>query len=313
MRKRLAVLAAVAATTFLLAGCTGSSGSTTEYVGDSGTAVEGGAPEAMVAPDAQVDARGEMPMATAPVDRQVIRSGTLTLRADEVGPTVARIRAITSTAKGYVTAENTSATDAYVYSSITIQVPAASLDDVVAKISALGTVESVDLSSQDVTSQTVDLDARIAALQASVDRMTDLMAQASDVNDLMAIEAQLSARQADLDSLKAQRSWLGEQVAMSTLNVTVSPVPTVEPVETPGFANGLENGWAALISAGGVAVTAFGFFLPFLILCLLITIPVVLVSVWAVRRHRRRMAARVAAMQTTAPAASPAVPSPPGA
>lgn len=302
MRARIALGAALAAATVLLAGCGGSSDTTSaELVAPADTSMVGGAemaPEAVGAPEARAE-DGSATSSTA-MQRQVVRSGSLSMRADDVAKTVAQVRGLASAAGGFVAAENTYAGD-YAYSSITVQVPAAKLDGVIDAISKLGTIESVDVSAQDVTSQTVDLDARIKALQASVDRMTDLLAQASDVSDLMAIEAQLSQRQAELDALKAQRTWLGDQVAMSTLSVTVQPVSTIEPVDTPGFGGGLESGWAALVSAFAVAVTAVGFLLPFAILVAIVAVPVTIWAVWLVRRHRRQTLARVAELQSSDP------------
>jgi hypothetical protein len=309
MRTRLAAVAALAAGAFLLAGCGGSdTASTTEFAapGDAGGGVSAQiAPDSMGMPEAEARADGSVSSdTTTPMtatNREVVRTGSMSMEAGDVAKAVAQIRALTAAAQGFVSAENTTASDDVAYSSITVQVPAAKLDGFVDKVSALGTVTSLDLTSQDVTSQAVDLDARIKALQTSVDRMTDLLAQASDVSDLMAIESQLSSRQAELDALKAQRTWLSQQVAMSTLSVSVSPVRTVEAVESPGFSNGLENGWAALVSTVGVAVTALGFFLPFLILLAIVGVPVTIWCVWMVRRHKRRTIARAAALRASAP------------
>ena len=76
----------------------------------------------------------------------------------------------------------------------------------------------------------VDLDARIKALQTSVDRMTQLLAQATRIEDLLAIETQLSQRQAELDSLKAQRTWL-ELLFLSTTTMTSTGLTDVVPVK----------------------------------------------------------------------------------
>ncbi len=306
MRARIAMAGAVIAGAVLLAGCSGESASTSgEAVAPADVGAAEMAPDSMVAPEARGADGSVATSGTTTLQRQVVRSGSMSMRADDVATTVVTIRGLTTGAGGFVSAENTSAGGDYAYSSITVQVPAARLDAVIDAISKLGTVDTVDISAQDVTSQAVDLDARITALQASVDRMTDLLAQASDVTDLMTIEAQLSTRQADLDAVKAQRTWLADQVTMSTLAVTVQPVETVEPVETPGFGGGFESGWNALVSAVAVAVTAVGFFLPFLVLLAVIAVPVTIVSVWLVRRHQRRTVQRAAELRSGDPSPTP--------
>ena len=72
---------------------------------------------------------------------------------------------------------------------------------------------------------------------------------------------------------------------MSTITVSLSPVTQIADVDAPGFLSGLQSGWAAFLSLIMVAVTAVGFFLPFLLVLAIIAIPVTLVIVRQARRH----------------------------
>src|SRR5690606_36878029 len=99
---------------------------------------------------------------------------------------------------------------------VTVRVPADQLSAVVDELAGLGEVTATNISRQDVTEQTVDLQARIDAAQASVDRLTELMTQAQNVGDLIAAESALAERQATLESYQQQLEMLDDQVAMST-------------------------------------------------------------------------------------------------
>lgn len=147
---------------------------------------------------------------------------------------------------------------------VTVRVPADQLSAVVDELADTGEVTATSINRQDVTEQTVDLEARIEAAQASVDRLTDLMAQAQSVADLIAAESALSERQALLESYQQQLEMLESQVAMSTLTVTI--VPEVETVEADpaGFADGLVAGWNGLVATLNGIVVALGFLLPWL-------------------------------------------------
>ena len=103
---------------------------------------------------------------------------------------------------------------------VTARVPAEEFAAVLATLDRYGEVLSQSTQASDVTQQKVDLEARQAALQASIDRLTGLMAEADTVEDLLRAEESLTQRQADLDSLTAQLDHLDDQVAMSTLQVT---------------------------------------------------------------------------------------------
>jgi hypothetical protein len=58
-----------------------------------------------------------------------------------------------------------------------------------------------------------------------------------------AVGLELTTRQAELDSLVAQRAALSDLVALSTLNVTVDPRSEAAVWTPPGFVSGLESGW----------------------------------------------------------------------
>lgn len=182
---------------------------------------------------------------------------------------------------------------------VTVRVPADQLTSVIDDLSGLGEVTASSINRQDVTDQTIDLQARVDAAQASVDRLTELMAQAGDLSDLIAAEAALSERQATLESYQQQLEMLDDQVAMSTLTVTLTPV--AEPVEADpaGFTDGLAAGWNGLVATLNGIVVAIGFLIPWILV-----IAVIALIVWGiVRLVRRRRADRAARSRAAAAAA----------
>lgn len=171
---------------------------------------------------------------------------------------------------------------------VSVRVPAASLDDVIAGLADLGDVESTQVSRDDVTTAAADLRARVAAGQASVERLTTLMSQAGSVADLIAAEAALAERQADLESLQQQLTALESRVALSSLSVQLEAPPTVE-ADPAGFSDGLAAGWNGLVTAMNVLVIGLGFTLPWLAVLAIAGLLVRLVLA-TVRRGRARRA-----------------------
>jgi len=153
---------------------------------------------------------------------------------------------------------------------ITVRVPADGLQSLVDQLGGLGEVTASSINRQDVTTVTVDLQARIDAAQASVDRLTLLMSQAGSLADLIAAESALAERQATLESYQQQLKYYDEQVAMSTLTVTLSP--DIEPVtaDPAGFGDGLAAGWNGLVATLNGIVVAIGFLIPWLLVLLVI-------------------------------------------
>ncbi len=250
--------------------------------------------------------------------RQIVTTATATVQVGDVADAARRVAAAAQKAGGYVAgmAVGDSATspplgegssgagqttggaaqsgDAVVSAPrppagggwITVRVPAGALNSVVADLASLGTVQASAVNRADVTDQSIDLQARIDALQASVTRLTELMTKAGSVADLVAAESALSDRQATLESYQQQLAALKGQVALSTLTVTLVPKPAAATADPAGFGTGLAAGWAGLVAALNGLVIGIGFLLPWLAVTVLVAV-VVWVIVRAARRRRQ--------------------------
>lgn len=174
---------------------------------------------------------------------------------------------------------------------ITVRVPSAELTEVIDELADVGDVLSSSVNRFDVTEQTVDLEARLAAAQASVARLTELMGQAGSVGDLIAAEQALSERQAMLESYQQQLTSLESQIAMSSLTVTLTPRSERVTADPAGFGDGLMAGWNGLVATLNGIVVALGFLLPWLLVAGVAAL-VVWVAVRLVRRRRGTRAAR---------------------
>ncbi|POX67106.1 DUF4349 domain-containing protein [Microbacterium sp. Ru50] len=170
---------------------------------------------------------------------------------------------------------------------VSVRVPATSLEDAIAGLSDVGEVESSQVSRDDVTTQTTDLRARVAAGQASVERLTELMGQAGSVADLIAAESALAERQADLDSLQQQLTALESQVALSSLTVQLQVPAEKVDADPAGFGDGLATGWNGLIATFNGIVVGLGFLLPWLAV-----IGLTAALIWLVVSTTRRRRAR---------------------
>ena len=92
---------------------------------------------------------------------------------------------------------------------------------------------------KDVTTQVIDVDERVQTLQNSLDSLQGYQRDAKDVRDLLDYEEKITTRQAELQSLKSQQSYLPDQTSMSTITVHLSTpekyVPPPDALEDAGF------------------------------------------------------------------------------
>lgn len=219
------------------------------------------------------------------VQRSLVRSAEVTVEVADPAAGVRDVRAATVATGGFVAQEQSDEDSGW----MVLRVPADALDRLVEQVSTFGTVTDRSTAVVDATEEVVDLDARVASQQASVARVRALLAEATSIGDVVAIESELSRREADLDSLTARLTALRDQVALSTLTVELRG-PTAGADDDPapvGFLEGLGAGWAGLLALGAGTGAVLGFVLPF--------VPVLVVLggiAWLVTRGvRRRRAA----------------------
>jgi hypothetical protein len=322
MRARRRITAALGAAglavTLALAGCSGdsadnsasSAGSAPDLApaedpakGEADTAegapqaAEGGKDQAAEAPDLRVD------------QRSIVYTGAITVRVEDVNIAAARAAGIATGAGGFISGDKRNSGSGSQDATLELRVPAEKFNPVVDQLAGLGKEEQRGINTEDVTEQTIDLDARIATQQARVDSGRKLLAQAKSLNDLVMLEREVATREADLASLQAKKRRLADLTALSTITVVLLD-PDAVAVEkedgAPGFLAGLQNGWKGLLASLGVVLTVLGWLLPWLIVLALPAWGII----WLYRRNRARRPARTPLPPRGMPAYAMAGPAP---
>ena len=169
---------------------------------------------------------------------------------------------------------------------LTLSVPAEKLDSVLTQLSALGTVSYRSAQAQDVTATYVDTQARIDPARDSITRVRALMAKATDLQQLLVLESELTRRQADLDALTQQLAELDQRTTMSEVTATMWTPAAATAVEGSGVVRGLNAAWEGLLDSLTLVLTGLAVLLPWLLLLALGAFIVV-----RVMRRRRGTAA----------------------
>jgi hypothetical protein len=235
---------------------------------------------------------------TQVAQRAVISTATISLRSDDVAAAMFDVQRVVDEYDGEIADEKTDGGEEAVRSRLVLRVPSDDFDSAIADLKKLGQVVSSTRNAEDVTTTVIDNAARIRAQEESLRRVEVLLGRATSIRDIVAIESQLTRRQADLDSLKSQQAFLADQTSLSTITVHIERTPKAEPQAKPdrddaGFLAGLDGGWDALTGLGTGLATVAGAVLPFAILFGLLGVPAWLVA----RRLTRRRTP-----PTTAPA-----------
>ncbi len=271
-RRRLAGAAAL-----LLAVAAGCSRREASAPASATMAIEAPAPSRAAAPSGVADeavAAGD-PGAPGPaaVRRQLVRNASLDLVVADVDSAAARIETIAVAEGGWLADENGRRVDGFPSRSMTLRVPAARLDPFLARVKALAQrVEGQSITTEDVTDQAVDLEARLRTLRATEEELLGLLretrARGGKAEDVMAVYRELTGIRTQVEQLDAQRRTLAGQVAMSAVTVSLTADAATRPIAgapwSPGrtVRNSLRTLLGGLRGLGDAAIFAVVVLLP---------------------------------------------------
>jgi len=154
------------------------------------------------------------PVRIQSVDRMLVRRGDLSAVVEDLTPPLVRTYSLTTSLGGYIASE--SRDDRKL--SVSLRVPEPKLDVALDSLSQLGTVTSRSVSSQDVTEETIDVEARIQSLAAERDQLRALVQRASVLGEIFTIDRELARVQGELDSLERRLQHLRNTAALAELN-----------------------------------------------------------------------------------------------
>jgi hypothetical protein len=200
------------------------------------------------------DFAAAVPPASAPSAHYLLRTGDLSLlvKHGTLLSTVDRIKSMTTAMSGYVMSSAVGsqasgpvepmpldapvASDGSIeksatylsdpYASLVVRVPEQFFETAIKRFSKLGDVQSVSTSSEDVTSQYVDLQARLRHYRAVERRLVGFLQETTTVNQMLAVQDRIDQVQLTIEELSAQLKSLRETTTYATLSVFVSEKDT---------------------------------------------------------------------------------------
>jgi len=144
----------------------------------------------------------------------------------------------------------------------TLRVPADQLDASLTDLKTLGRVESESQSGQDVTSQYVDLQARLANARNTEHRLTELLQERTGkLSDVLAVENEHARVRGEIEQMEAERKNMSNQVSFATLNVTIAEdykaqLQVVPPSTSTRLSNAAVAGYKSMVD-GVVSLVLF--------------------------------------------------------
>jgi hypothetical protein len=225
-------------------------------------------------------------------DRKIIRNAEITIEVDSTTNAQHQVTSIAETHGGFVVTseakqrESNDPAQRTLDIKLVVRVPSNQFGrafDEIKKLAANTPLENV--TSQDVTEDFIDLEARIKTQKALEVQFLEIMRQANKISDALEVQRQIAEVRTDIEKLEGRKRFLENRSSLSTINVNIqTPKPVITVTET-GFRQSLREAVSDSIS---LASDLMLFFARFLIMMVPITLFVLLPSALVIRYLARR-------------------------
>jgi hypothetical protein len=180
-------------------------------------------------------------VATTPSDdRMIVRTADMALVVKDAEGSVAQIKSIVSELDGYVVDLRLWRDQEQLRGTITVRVPAESLDEALVRFKDLAVkVERESGGSQDVTEEYTDLGAQLRNLEATEQELRELLATVRErtgkAEDILAVYRELTQIRGQIEQLKGRMQYLERTAAMSAVTVELIPDVLARPITVAGW------------------------------------------------------------------------------
>jgi hypothetical protein len=191
------------------------------------------------------EARGLMAVVTtSQQDAKIIKNGSLALKVKDVQAIIQRIEDLVNQKGGRVDnsyidhiagmpapvpVDGTDAKEMTVQvANITIKVPAAYFEEVFKQIGEMGLLLNQSTSTNDVTYQYTDTQARMDNLKVQEQHLQQIMTKAANVKEILEVEAELNRVRTDIDLLTRELKNWDQQVNYSSIYINLTEAKDAE-------------------------------------------------------------------------------------
>jgi hypothetical protein len=183
-------------------------------------------------------------------ERIIIRNASLSLVVPDTEAALEEINGLVDELGGYVVESNVYQYQEGFQASVTLRIPAESLDVALTRIRDLATeVRREDVSGQDVTEEYVDRQSSLRHLEATEARLLEFLEEAEDTEAALDVYAQLRQVQAEIEQVKGRIQYLEQSAALATVHLDITPDELAQPIQVGGWRpqGTLRNAFQSLI------------------------------------------------------------------
>ena len=237
------------------------------------------------------DAEGEPAAASDPASRPVkmIYNGYMEMQTQDFDTAASGIEALVRELGGYFQQSSVSnrGNSGYRYGSYTIRIPAAQFETFFQRAGQLCHVTYTNTTADDVSESYYDTEARLETARIKLERLQQLLAKATSMEDIITIESAISETEWDIENLSGTLRHYDALVDYATVNVELSEVYQLSGQDkaVTTFGGRLGQSFVNGLRAVGSALEDFAVWLAYSWVWLAVIAAVIVVVIRIVRRR----------------------------
>jgi hypothetical protein len=153
--------------------------------------------------------------------KKIIHTANIRFKVEDLKKAESAIKARVKAMGGYISNENQNRQSGTLENNWTVRIPAEKFDSFLGDVEKESIyIDSKNVAAEDVTAEYVDNDLRIKSKQKVFERYLELLKQAKNVQEIMAVEEQIRVIREEIESKEGRQKYLNDQVSFSTITVS---------------------------------------------------------------------------------------------
>ncbi|OWY19470.1 DUF4349 domain-containing protein [Sphingobacteriales bacterium UPWRP_1] len=212
---------------------------------------------------------------------KIIKNASIKMQVEKYAPGLNQVKQIVNRQGGVISAENEYNSPYRLENNMVIRIPAQRFDTLVTELLAIAIyVENKQITSEDVTEQYVDIEARMNAKKQVEARYLDILKKAGKIDEILSVERQLGIIREEIDAAQGKLKYFDSRVQYSTINLNLYQqldytAPSPDRRFTGRIKEAFLAGWRGLLEFLVGLVNIW----PFLL--------ILVASLWAIARWRK--------------------------
>ncbi len=187
--------------------------------------------------------------------KKIIKDGNISIKTNDIIISKASIDELIKKYNGYYENEDLQNNDQQISYNLRVRVPSENFEKILSVIeNGKEEVTNKNIQARDVTEEFYDIETRLVSKREYLSRYKALLAKASTVKDILAIEENIRVLQEEIESTVGRLKYLSDQVSYSTLNVNLYKEKefVYKPQSQDKFSErvkkSLSSGWNSIVS-----------------------------------------------------------------